>query len=419
VSARQAAFAMAAMAAMATMLVACSTPVPELHLQLTAGVDQMCPSTRCEDIVLPCNAVMSLKIADPDALDTPHISQCLPIPFDTHHTMCSLGKIRLDATALPVRDLEIQVAVFPETMVSVDATRPDGLACPDVDFAMANNFPRAVVGSPALGGRAWYHPGDPSVTVELGCTDLSIIERSCAKPVPTRAVATVDDFDTLLTVPVGGAANLLRVSVGEPQLIDNEYMLTNDSSRSLRLGAEADPKPGTAATWAADLDSDLVLDKFACVEVFEAVAQTTGALRCIDQVDAERLGDLHGVRIAKDTLQKVLAALGGPGGVTPIDFPPQGLTIGIVADLASTPIEGMIVSSSGSEGAVKYLSKDGTQLVDGATSKAGVFVSTDARFGTVFSTRGGTSGRPEISGIGGRVAGRVTIVVLQYGGLSL
>jgi hypothetical protein len=60
---------------------------------------------------------------------------------------------------------------------------------------------------------------------------------------------------------------------------------------------------------------------------------------------------------------------------------------------------------------VSYLSKQQDQFVTGATSTSGIFVSRDAVFGTEFST--GLGPQQTAFGIGGRVVGRVTVVILQ------
>lgn len=396
-------------------LASCKTPAPLLRIALAASSGQACPSTNCSEVPLSCDAVMSIRISDPEDTDSPLIDQCVHIPFDADHTMCSLSGVDLDATALPVRTLEVQIAVYPASEIPKDPGAPGGLRCPtSIKYSSATGYPVEQWPTPALGGRTFYHPGDSTVLVTLGCTDLALLEQSCAHPQAFRVAATVDDFENLFPVPAGGAATQLRVSVGEPRLIDGEYVMSGDDSRALPPVREG----RTIATWGDDID--LLFDRYVCVEVFETIAQTTGALRCSEMTPATHLDDLRGVRISKDTLQKILGAitLAIPSDSdAPIAFPDEGLTIGIVADQASNPIEGMIVSSAGAS-TIRYLSKDGT-LIDGMTSRTGIFVSSNALFGTRFSTSGGPGGRQEISGIGGRVTGRVTVVILQYGGQPL
>jgi hypothetical protein len=402
--------------AVALAAAACNTPVPALRLQLATGDTQACPSANCQDIKLPCDVVMSVRIADPEDTAEPFYSDCLPVPFDPNHTLCSLARIELDdRVLLPVRDLEVQIAVYPASAAVPDPEAPSGLRCPtNVKYSAATGYPVEQSPGPALGGRAFYRPGDETVMVTLGCTDLPSIAQSCALPVSSRVVATVDDFETLFPVPPGGAASQLRVSVGEPRLLDGVYTLTSESTHPLPQVISNDPVP-TVASWADDVD--LTFERHVCVEVFETVAETTGVLRCTEVGSADQLRDLHGVRMAKEALAKVLGAMGSSPSA-PLAFPDTGLTIGIVADQFSKPIEGMIVNAANSVSeptTIRYLSREGT-FTEGATSRTGIFVSTDAPFGTMFYTSGGPGGRQEIAGVGGLVSGRVTVVILQYSG---
>jgi hypothetical protein len=70
----------------------------------------------------------------------------------------------------------------------------------------------------------------------------------------------------------------------------------------------------------------------------------------------------------------------------------------------------MVVTSA--VGNVRYLTGQ-NMLSATSTSSTGIFVAPDAPFGTMFSTSG--PGRPTVTGIGGNVAGKITVVVLQVG----
>lgn len=388
------------------VLAACNTPTPTLLLRFAGPPSQACPSTECSQVPMTCKTVMSIRIVDPADTTAPYLSQCIEVKPDRKEDMCSLGTVDLIEKPLPVRDLEVQVAVYPASAISIDPDAPDELRCPaNVQYSAATGFPIEQSPTPALGGQAFYHPGDDSVTVTLGCTDLASINESCVTSNPLDVTASVDDFDTLFPVPGGssGTASQLKVSVGEPKLLDGSYVLSGDDSRTLK------PVIGNSmtATWADAID--LRFDKYVCVEVYETVAQSTAALRC-RQVSAGSRLDLRGARISKETLQKLLGAL-EPLEPPPFEFPDKGLTIGIVADQAANAVPGIVVTPS--MGTVKYQSTQG-MLAGGSTSSTGIFLSTDAPFGATFSTSGG--GRTPISGIGGAVAGRVTIVILQFGG---
>jgi hypothetical protein len=59
---------------------------------------------------------------------------------------------------------------------------------------------------------------------------------------------------------------------------------------------------------------------------------------------------------------------------------------------------------------IEYLSADLTRFVAGGTSTSGIFLSTDAPYGTAFSINGNPPPPPEI---GGLVNGKVTIVEVE------
>lgn len=44
----------------------CQTPTPSLLLPLTDGESQVCPSTDCAMVPMPCPTVMSIRIFDPE-----------------------------------------------------------------------------------------------------------------------------------------------------------------------------------------------------------------------------------------------------------------------------------------------------------------------------------------------------------------
>jgi hypothetical protein len=144
-----------------------------------------------------------------------------------------------------------------------------------------------------------------------------------------------------------------------------------------------------------------------CVDVLENLAQTTSTLRCTARTPETHL-ELSGVWIRRETLDKILKALAQ--SQLPQVFPDEGLTIGIVVDESSIPVRGVHVRSTA--GTVEYVTDKG--IGGDQTSGVGIFVSRDAPFETTFLVDG-TNDRPEISAIGGRVSGHVTVVVLPLG----
>ena len=381
-------------------LAACNTPTPRLSLVFAGPPSQACPATDCADIPMPCRTVMSIRISDPASTTSAYLAECVEVPVNHDQDMCAISTVDLAPTAIPVRDLEVQVALYPLSMIQPDPKNPV-LMCPArVAYNVATGFPVEQAPTPALGGNAFYHPGDETVVVTLGCTDLAAIAASCAVPDRVKVDATVLDFDTRFTV-MGGSPSLadrLRVSVGEPQERDNATVLDTADTRLL-----ARSSPGPIPRWSSE--TDLLFHQYACLEVLENAGQSTATLRCQAKSTAPAFA-LTGAWMAKDRLDELLGALRLP------ELPDQGLTVGVVVDGTGAPLGGQVVSPK--QGTVEYLSLDGTSFVaGGATTAAGIFVSRDAPFGTEFTTAG--PGPLSVSGIGGRVSGRVTLVILPLG----
>ena len=331
------------LAALALLVAAaCSTPTPPIVLALSNKDDQQCPTTDCSMLPLPCRAVMSIKVLDRDDPSTIYHSQCSSVAFDTNHTMCSLGGVELDPpTLIPVTDLIVEVAVFPASMIPSDP-KTGALQCPpNVKYSGANGFPQESSPAPVLGGRAFYHPGDASVNVTLGCTDLAMLEQSCATSDLVSVSASVEDFETLSPVPASpaGVASQLRVSVGEPRMLDSGFALRVSDSRTLDLASSN--SSSSVALWQSDVD--LQFHDFVCVDVVEAVAQTTAVLRCRPMGAGARV-EAAGMWISRTEVQKILSAL-TPLAAPPLKFPDSGLTIGVVVDQAAIGVPGMVVTS--------------------------------------------------------------------------
>jgi len=381
------------LAACTAWLCACSTPTPQIVLGLAGPPTQACPQD-CASITMPCDAVMSIRIIDPAADPTDPrqrlLDQCVVVPPNNKNNLCALNQINLDPVLLPVRDLAVQVAVFPGSAVPQDGTGK--LECPDVAYSSATGFPVEQATAPALGRQTFYHPGDTQVDIQLGCTDLSEMQAgdSCSNPSAGAVTATVDDFDTRVPVTLGpqGVANNLFVWSGEPHIFNGNFVLNPADLVAMHLDGDGTPRwTGEAAQMFA---------RYACVEVLEDVAQTVATVHC--GLATEPQGDLTGYWISRDSLDSILKAVMAGG------FPDAGITIGMVVDATANGVGNVAVRTSGTAH-ITYLSPSGSLSRD-ATFNNGVFVSDDALFGTMFSA----SGAPAV--VGGSVAGKVTVVVL-------
>lgn len=398
----------------ALVLVACDTPPLTLRIRLTDGDAQQCISsengnatTDCSKINMICDGVLSLRIVPPNQPEVPYVYMCTDLVGQPD--LCSIAGPSLEQAMVPVPEqvLEIQLAVFERTSLEKDA---DGnYICPRVEFA-ANNLPETAdtcfesdpslcPARPAVGGRAYYYPGDEKTVVELGCTDLSLLNGpACVGTNLIDVTATVNDFDTW--VPVSAtAAQRLTVSIGEPRAdLSNLYTLTGTQPL-------AGPSSNVPPSWSSALDFSP--ESYYCVEVFEDIPQATRALVCraITGKESTEGIKMTGALLSKDTLDDVLTALGKPS------FPITGLVVGVVLDEFNRPMSGVKVSAvcgPSETCTVQYLSADRTALTSDTTSANGIWISQDAPFGTLFQ-RSGTV-QPTF---GGLVQGKVTIVVLQ------
>jgi hypothetical protein len=297
-----------------------------------------------------------------------------------------------------VRDLDVQVAVYSVNQVPLDPVTKEPVHCPDaVEFNAVTGYPVEQPSAPALGGHNFYHPGDDQVIVTLGCTDLSAINTACTVADTRSVTATVVDFDTGIPVSVGpqGVADHLWVSIGEPHMLDGGYVLNPRDAFVMRLEDER------VARWSAPLP--LAFSRYACVDVLEDIAQSTPTLRCAPTAPGAQL-DLTGMRLSQGTLDNVLKSLSLP------EFPPGGITIGIVVDTLARGAADYVVTPSA--GTVAYWSA--TQGPGGSkTDASGIFVTLDAPFGTKFTATGLNQTVPAV---GGLVAGKVTIVVVPFAG---
>jgi hypothetical protein len=388
------------------VLAACETPVPTLHWDLAGPPSQACPETDCSMVTIDCPSVISIRIADPDDPAVLLLNQCTAIGEDPGKTMCALNDVRLDPTPLPVKRLEVEVAIYPRSAVTMASNGKDLVCPPRVQYG-ATGFPIEQAPVPALGGLAYYQPGDTTVAVKLGCTDLGSIRQSCAVNPNVTIRATVEDFSTRLQLSSNSpVANRLRVSAGEPHTQSGVYVLNPPDAPPLApVSAEQ------LATWGADLPLDL--QNHVCVEVVDDDSRTPATLRCkaLDPAARSKPIDLTGTWVPAEDIDRILALV-SPAVSVPMRLK-DGLTLGIVVDQALNPVSGFVVAAR-TRGSVSYLT-DAGGLGGNATQGSGMFVSTDAAFGTQFSARGPGGGTTDVA-VGGLVASKLTVVVLVANG---
>lgn len=398
------------------LLAACNDPPLSLRFRVTDGDEAACfvgghKVTACEDVTTSCDVIVSLRVFPPSDPTSPVISVCKPPVGE--RDLCSIGSIDLPPPnyELDEQTLEVQILVYQAKQIPQISR--DEWQCPaDVMFD-AQGFPVASVSPcvgdgacdalPAIGGVAFYHPGDALTYVDLGCVDYDLLnDMSCTGASSTKVSASVDDFDT--QVPVSSTvADRLTVAVGQPQPIpvgsDIHYQLMQ-SQGEVVLARNASPTPG----WSGSVMSALMP---ACIEVSEDVAQSTASVRCVENADALVSLDLTGTRLSRATLEDVLTAIGSPGA-----FPDDGLVVGVVLDYLGNPRPNTQVTTNCSVIApcpIQYLNATRDGVVTTGTTTNGIFISR-APFNTLF---GATTTNPVTPQLGGKIDGKVTVVILQ------
>ena len=379
------------------VLGACEKPDPKLVYAISDDPAQSCGSTSCAGVPVPCQAVISIRMFEPGRENFPVVTICEDLPQNRNKDLCAISSIDLGdkPIKLPDETLEVQMVIWPRDQVLTDGE----LDCAkhEVTFDAVYGFPVAQTPSPAIGGRTFYHPGDGEIKVTLGCTNLDDLN-SCELSTEIDVSASVDNFDNIGVLVSLLDAGSLDVRVGEPKLegASNVYELRNVDTRLLGLSVV-----GTVPIWRASIL--LGFNDIACIQVDEDAAGATAAVRCRDDnvPPSGNTLDLRGTWLKKPTLDQILLALG-----LGTQFPPDGLTVGIVVDNLFNPVQGAFVSAPGAN--VRYLSQDRTTTTtSGGTSNNGIFISQDAPFTTKFSVPGSAEE------VGGQIQGKVTVVVIQ------
>jgi len=392
--------------------VGCGDDTIRIGLAISGGPAQACPSAdsqvapSCADVPMLCDAVLNIRIVRPQTPEETYLPLCEPIPRNSYGDLCAVEQINLPVRELPKETLEIQVMIWPRAAVKAD---PDTgtLDCRVINGQSVtvgfnvDGFPEEIAPAPALGGRAYYRPGDEQTVVTLGCSDLGAVNQQvCAGPVELRGRVT--ELDAPLLPVTGPTAVDLLVTVGEPRYVAGRDEHEWRPIKSLDLLPTA---PGGDPAWLGAVDS-LDADSTLCVEVIGNRGANTPVVRC-RRLDPAREFDLAGIWIPASRMAQILAGLSLP------EVPPQGLTLGVLLDELGHPAVGYRIETSPSA-MVQYLNESG-QVVPGATAttSSGLFTSLDAPYDSDFRAFLGVT--EVASGIGGRVNGKVTVAVLQLG----
>ncbi|HEY6033783.1 MAG TPA: hypothetical protein VIV58_05975 [Kofleriaceae bacterium] len=398
-------------------LAGCSNPTFTLQFRVTDGLADACMKgsgeqaiqvTQCQDVRMSCAAVVNIRVFNPNTPTSPIINVCQELMMAQVPTLCEVAQVNLPQPTMPVdaQTLEVQIVVYPKNKLMLDDNHVP--MCPaTVEFG-ADGFPAPSLvpclpdepcePTPAIGGSAFYHPGDSETVVELGCADLGLLNDPVCTGPSTPIKATVTDFDTLVSVPQS-LAPLLTVGIGEPEVAGTpiHYALENAVTMT--------PTSDLTPTWTAMLTPP----NLPCILIDEDVAGRTKSVRCTAPAPSQPPATtLVGTRLAKSSLDMILAALGLTG------FPDVGLTVGIVLDVHGNPASGLAVTGTDSNGhasgTIKYLAANRQTVGGTVTAQGGIFLSEDAPFGTTF-----TASQADLTAtaVGGLIDGKVTIVVLQ------
>ncbi|MDB4959953.1 MAG: hypothetical protein JWO36_7522 [Myxococcales bacterium] len=405
-----------------------NSPPFALRFRLTQGKTEACitqaggvQATTCDQITMPCEAVVSIRIVPPGDPTVPYISLCKTL---SRRDVCGIAGVTLPQPASPVPEqrLLVQMAVYPRFKLPTDMATGDPLCPANVAYA-ADGFPvtqdlpcdNTVTDpdladfcwpTPAIGGTAYYTPGDPETIVDLGCSNLdAFMDPICVSKQDTIVTASVSDFDTPGFSVSQGVADLLSISVGEPKPLASAFALNV---------ADVVPLPRfgiVPPSWSGHVSLPLV--QSACLEIKDETPQSTSTIACRKlQSPMHDTLDVPGVRLSKQSLDQIIKTINTEQATT---LPPftldKGLVVGIVLDNLGNPVANNVVVTD-VPGTIEYLSADRTHFVTGGTSSSGIFLSKDIPYGTNFTTVG--SAAATATGFGGLVNNKVSIVQLQF-----
>jgi hypothetical protein len=388
--------------ALTAALAACggdSGQVP-LHLSWRTEGSMPCPAATCRSMELLCDATVSVRIIDAADPSRIYVDRCLPL--DAADDLCGLSALPLGGEEVPNTAVRVQVSIWPRAAV--------GDQCPAQVSYDLQGLPQLLGNVPAIGGEQLVRLGDDDIDVALACPNIdALASDACLAGRPVKIGAGVDDFAQGRSVDQA-TADYLILSAGEPM-----ERLTEDGGTEWELrptalsqlvpeaGGRGDP------AWTGALDP--AVEDVLCLEVLHRTEGTPTAT-CRSMPSAVRSVELDGGYVPPALRDRVLTAIGLSA------LPPDGLVVGRVVDRNGAPVPGMSVLASPPASAV-YISGDGARIEADLdeTSTSGLFVSTDAAFGTLWSVYGNSPAPVPASrpAIGGRIRGHLTVVELVLG----
>ena len=255
------------------LLAACELPPFTIIYKISDGPTQSCPSASCDEVSIACESVLDIRVLRPTQPMQPLIDVCEAVNPDRDRTLCAIETIDLPRKRLPAETLEVQVVLWPRSAVEDPETGELQCKRNRLTFSHTDGFPLDQLPAPALGGHAYFEPGDERTEVTLGCTDwLAVNDPTCVGPKRVAVTATVSDFDTRLNV--GEAlGNQLALDVGEPKENQGVYVMEPRDVSTL-------PRTvlGPTPVWAADVEREFQTS--ACLQVLEDVPQATSSITC-------------------------------------------------------------------------------------------------------------------------------------------
>lgn len=375
----------AAAVAVALAAAACSDPESfRIHLTWSAGPSYACPETTgeeparsCAAVPMTCDARVWVRVVTTDGRQL--FSACSDLPaaeLVENRTLCELRKVVLPADVeLPNQMVRIQMLVW-----SVDELDAAGLGapgtCPSTIGFDAQGNPQLVAPVPAVGGEVYFEVGkSDTAELRLACPDWDQLDTQACRNRSSQVDVNLRLLEPYRVISATEADDeVATVHFGTPSLNeDNDWVLRE-------LG---DTLERNELTWSRIEDAPFAGDR--CTRVLGNGANVTATATCIQvpEVPPNPLR-VEGFLLTSSARAKLISLyqLVAPGA--PALFPETGLVVGVVVDGSKRPVAGAVVVPT-ETAMVVYPNAALDGFTTDATGPSGYFLSTDARFGTVWT----------------------------------